>query len=70
MSVEDESWDRSICDYCKSYIQYGQKGLHLNGVCLIHNPINNIEMEDLPLITGKHRNKAQEALGKVYEVSV
>ena len=34
MSVNDESWDRPTCEFCKKQIQYGKKSLHLEGKCL------------------------------------
>lgn len=34
MSIQDESFDRSICSFCKCEIEYGTKTRHLKGKCL------------------------------------
>lgn len=34
MSVEDETWDRPICEFCKKTIPYGAKHKHANGICI------------------------------------
>lgn len=34
MSVEDETWDRPICEFCNCKIHYGDHAFHLNGKCL------------------------------------
>lgn len=34
MSVQDETWDRPICNFCKKEIPYGEKGEHLNKKCV------------------------------------
>ena len=34
MSVQDETFDRPVCDYCNKEIQYGEKYLHYNAQCL------------------------------------
>ena len=43
MSVEDETWDRPICDYCHKEIKYGDKSLHLDGKCINNIKIINIK---------------------------
>lgn len=34
MSVEDETWDRPECEFCKKIILYGDRSSHRNGDCL------------------------------------
>lgn len=34
MSVEDETWDRPVCEWCKRVIPYGEKRFHWHGVCM------------------------------------
>lgn len=33
MSVEDETWDRPICEFCNKEIPYGKKTEHYKGAC-------------------------------------
>jgi len=34
MSIQDETWDRPICNFCGTEIHYGEKTCHVNGECL------------------------------------
>ena len=34
MSVEDETWDRPICNHCSKRILYGENAEHRDGICL------------------------------------
>jgi hypothetical protein len=34
MSVQDETWDRPVCNHCGYEIKYGEKYCHYNGDCL------------------------------------
>lgn len=34
MSVEDETWDRPICDFCNKTILYGKSHQHRGGICI------------------------------------
>jgi len=48
MSVEDESWDRPICEHCKKPIGYGMSRQHQNGRCLkSHEDRRNQDLKDI-----------------------
>ena len=34
MSVEDETWDRPVCEFCKKVIPYEQNRFHRTGECV------------------------------------
>lgn len=38
MSIQDETWDRPICEFCNKEIPYGQNSLHRTGKCATANP--------------------------------